>query len=63
MLYDSILIDGKKWGITDLLKLPDDINPLKTSQNYNNTLVFFGLHSPFNNFSLVQILSKWNRIH
>ena len=32
MLYDSILIDGKKFGRTDLLKLPDEINPLQTSQ-------------------------------
>ena len=32
MLYDSILIDGSKYGITDQLKLPDEINPLKTSQ-------------------------------
>ena len=32
MLYDSILIHGKKYGVTDLLKLPDDINPLKRSQ-------------------------------
>ena len=32
MLFDSILIDGKKYGIVDLLKLSDEINPLKTSQ-------------------------------
>ena len=32
MQYDFILIDGKKYGVTDLLKLPDEINPLKTSQ-------------------------------
>ena len=32
LLYDSILIDGIKYGITDLLKLPEEINPLKTSQ-------------------------------
>ena len=32
MLYDSILIDGIKYGITDLLKLPDEINPFKTLQ-------------------------------
>ena len=32
LLYDSILIDSIKYGITDLLKLPDEINPLKTSQ-------------------------------
>ena len=50
MLYDSILIDGKKYGITDLLKLPDEINPLKHHKNDNNILVFFGLHSPFSNF-------------
>ena len=31
MLYDSILIDCIKYCITDLLKLSDDINPLKTS--------------------------------
>ena len=29
MLYDSILIDGNKYGITDMLKLSDEINPLK----------------------------------
>ena len=32
LLYDSILIDGIKYGITDLLKLPDEIYPLKASQ-------------------------------
>ena len=32
LLYDSILIDGIRYGITDLLKLPDEINPLKKSQ-------------------------------
>ena len=32
LLCDSILIDGIKYGITDLLKLTDEINPLKTSQ-------------------------------
>ena len=32
LLYDSLLIDGIKYGKTDLLKLPDEINPLKTSQ-------------------------------
>ena len=32
MLYDCILIDAIKYGITDLLKLPDEINPLKTLQ-------------------------------
>ena len=29
MLYDSVLIDGKKYGITDLLKLPDEEKSLK----------------------------------
>ena len=32
MLYDSILIGGNKYGLTDLIKLPDEINALKTSQ-------------------------------
>ena len=32
MLYDSILIGGIKCGIRDLLKLPDEISPLKTLQ-------------------------------
>ena len=32
LLYDSILIDGIKYGIKDLLKLPEEINPLKTWQ-------------------------------
>ena len=32
MLYDSILIDGKKYGITYHLKLPDEINPLKITK-------------------------------
>ena len=32
MLHDSILIDGIKYGITDLLKLPDEINPLKNNK-------------------------------
>ena len=31
-LCDSILIVGIKYGITDLLKLQVEINPLKTSQ-------------------------------
>ena len=30
LLYDSFLIDGIKYGITDLQKLPEEINPLKT---------------------------------
>ena len=29
MLYDSILIDGIKYDITDLLKLPDEIKHCK----------------------------------
>ena len=32
MLYDSILIDGKKYSIADMLKLPDEINLFKKSQ-------------------------------
>ena len=27
MLYDSIPIEDKKYGVTDLLKLPDEIHP------------------------------------
>ena len=51
ILYDSILIDSIKYGITDLLKLTDEINPLKTSQKSDNkTLVFFGPHRSFSNF-------------
>ena len=53
ILYDSILIDGIKNDITDLLKLPDEINLLKTTKNDNKTLVFFGLHSPLATFTTV----------
>ena len=54
-LYDSILIDVIKYGITDLLKLPDEINPLKTSQKI---MIKPWSSQPLYQFSLLQIFTS-----
>ena len=51
MLYDSILTDGNKYGVTDLLKTTRwDKSLANITKSDNDTLVSFGLHSPFSNF-------------
>ena len=49
--YDKLILDGIEYGVEDLNNLADDMLTWSSSQKSNdNTVVFFGQHSPFSNF-------------
>ena len=48
---DRLVIDGKKYGIDDLHKLPSELAPYKTAEKMNEKYIaFHGEHSPYSNF-------------
>ena len=49
--YDKLILDGIEHGVEDLNNLPEDMLTLLSCQKSDeNTMVFFGQHSPFSNF-------------
>ena len=49
--YDRLVIDGKRYGIGDLHRLPSDLAPYKTAEKTNEKYIaFHGEHSPYSNF-------------
>ena len=48
---DRLVIDGKKYGIDDLHRLPSELAPYKTAEKMNEKYIaFHGEHSPYSNF-------------
>ena len=49
--YDKLIVNGKAYTASNLHELPVDLNPQETCQRSNDdTVAFFGLHSPLSNF-------------
>ena len=49
--HDKLILDGIEYGVEDLDNLQDDMSTLSSCQKSNdNTIAFFGQHSPFSNF-------------
>ena len=51
MKSDKLVIDGKRYGVNDLLQLPQKLSPFEvTTKSNDDTLGFFGELCPFSNF-------------
>ena len=64
MELDKLVIDGKRYGIGDLDKLPQSISPVSVSTKSNEeTVGFFGELCPFSNFYPVKFNHQGQNYH
>ena len=64
MELDKLVIDGKRYGIGDLDKLPQSISPVSVSTKSNDdTVGFFGELCPFSNFYQVKFNHQGQNYH
>ena len=51
MENDKLVINGTRYGISNLYKLPPELAPYKSAEKCNEEYIAFqGEHSPFSNF-------------
>ena len=64
MEFDKLVIDGRRYGMEDLDKLPQSISPINVSTKSNENVVgFFGKLCPFSNFYPAKFTFKGNEFH
>ena len=64
MEFDKLVIDGKRYGMDDLDKLPQTISPINVSTKSNDKVVsFFGELCPLSNFHPANFIYKGQSYH